>query len=95
MSAAFSPNGRFIVTAGRDRKAKIWETPTGPGTSFDPVAILAHEGVVTDGEFSRDGDLVVTAGFDGTVRVWQWKTYREGRVRVSPRRIEVGTILWA
>ena len=95
-SAAFSPDGQQIVTASEDGKAKVWATPTGPNTSFDPLAVLTHEEwrLVTQAAFSPSGKLVATAGVDGEVLVWQWESYREGRTKVPPRRIDVGTILF-
>ena len=63
--AAFSTDGRLVVTAGRDGSARIWRTD---GTF---VRALAHgDTVLNRARFSRDGKFVVTAGEDGNARVW-------------------------
>lgn len=65
-SAQFSPDGEYIVTAGKDKTARVWEALTG-----NEVAILrGHEGEITNAQFSPDGKYIVTASDDGTVRVY-------------------------
>jgi dipeptidyl aminopeptidase/acylaminoacyl peptidase len=66
-SAAFSPDGRRVVTAGDDGTARIWAAAGGA-----PVAELrGHTGRVDSAAFGPDGRLVVTASADGTGRVWE------------------------
>jgi len=69
-SAAFSPDGSRIVTAGEDSKAIIWDTHT--GRQF-PRA-LYHEATVVAASFSPDGKWIVTASNDRTARVWNADT---------------------
>ena len=69
-SARFSPDGRQLVTASKDRTARVWDAQTGqPLTPPFP-----HEDAVTSARFSPDGRRVVTASADGTARVWEVKT---------------------
>ncbi|MBW4479981.1 MAG: CHAT domain-containing protein [Tolypothrix brevis GSE-NOS-MK-07-07A] len=64
-SANFSPNGKFIVTAGVDKTARIWDF------SGQQLQVLrGHEGSVRSANFSPNGQLIVTASFDRTARVW-------------------------
>jgi WD40 repeat protein len=66
LSAAFSPDGRRIVTASWDNTARVWEGETGK-----QLAVLAgHEGLVLGASFSADGRRVVTASADTTARLW-------------------------
>ena len=56
-SAAFSPDGRFVVTASLDGTARFWEAATGKAIG-EP---LRHESAVLSAAFSPDGRFVVTA----------------------------------
>jgi len=59
----FSPDGRRLVSASKDRTARIW-------TLGRPDAVvIRHELSVNDARFSPDGSFVATAGWDGIVRV--------------------------
>jgi WD40 repeat protein len=64
--AAFSPDGRRVVTASDDRTARVWDTASG-----QPVTPpLTHQDQVWHAAFSPDGRRVVTASWDQTARVW-------------------------
>jgi WD40 repeat protein len=64
--AAFSPDGKRIITASFDKSARIWDTQTS-----EPVGRpLIHEGRVRVAQFSSDGSRVLTASEDGVVRLW-------------------------
>jgi hypothetical protein len=65
-SAAFSPDGKRVVTASLDASARVWNAENGK-----PAAELkGHAGPVNSAAFSPDGKQVVTASGDGTARVW-------------------------
>jgi WD40 repeat protein len=65
-SAAFSPDGRFILTASDDRTARVWDVKTGREVSV----LRGHRRGVQSAAFSPNGSLMVTAGDDGVARVW-------------------------
>ncbi len=65
-SAAFSPDGKRIVTASRDKTARVWNAD---GTG-EPLVLRGHEHWVSAAAFSPDGKRIVTASQDKTVRVW-------------------------
>ena len=69
-SAAFSPDGKRVVTASDDKTARLWDAQTG-----ERVAVLkGHEDSVFRAVFSPDGKRVVTASDDKTARLWVAET---------------------
>lgn len=65
-SVAFSPDGRFVVTASADGTARVWDAATGASLG----ELRGHNGSVNSASFSPDGKFIVTAGVDATVRLW-------------------------
>ena len=72
-SAAFSPDGRRIVTASWDRTARIWDA----ATAKEIVSLRGHDANVMSAAFSFDGLRIVTASWDGTARIWDAETGAE------------------
>ncbi|MBD2411715.1 hypothetical protein FACHB389_24165 [Nostoc calcicola FACHB-389] len=72
-SAAFSPDGKLIVTASgdnssttsNDNTAKVWDLNGKLITD-----LKGHQEQVTSAAFSPDGKLIVTASRDNTAKVW-------------------------
>jgi WD40 repeat protein len=70
-SVAFSPDGRLILTAGYEGRARLWNART---------FRLVHElrgpdsSALNETVFSPDGSHVAAAGNDGTVRIWETAT---------------------
>ena len=71
-AAAFSPDGKQIVTASGDNTAKIWDVVSGKFM----VELKGHEEAVSDASFSPDGKKIVTASWDRTAKIWDAKTGR-------------------
>ncbi|MCK6579426.1 MAG: NB-ARC domain-containing protein [Anaerolineae bacterium] len=65
-SAAYSPDGRRIVSASRDRTVRIWDAETGETLH----TLAGHTRSVNSAAFSPDGRRIVSASSDHTVRVW-------------------------
>src|SRR5262249_55244594 len=65
-SGAFSPDGSRVVTASRDKTARIWDA-----ASAKEIAVLrGHDTDVRSAAFSPDGSRIVTASADKTARIW-------------------------
>src|SRR5262249_4422411 len=65
-SVAFSPDGKLVLTAGRDGDARLWSAAT--GAPRPPMRW--HFGEVSDASFSPDGNWIVTAG-PATAQIWR------------------------
>ena len=78
-SVDFSPDGRRLVSASRDRDAILWDVESGK-----PLRVLrAHFNAVSDARFSPDGRWIVTAG-PRSVGLWKASTGELVRLLYGP-----------
>lgn len=78
LCAAYSRDGRFIVTGSRDKSVRVWNVES---RRPDHGLFLGHTGIINSIDFSPDGKYVVSGANDGTVRVWE---VGKGEVDYSP-----------
>lgn len=70
--AAFSPDGRTVLTASNDYTARLWDAATAK-----PIGLpLRHQSSVSAAAFSPDGTMVITGSADRTARIWDAVTGR-------------------
>jgi WD40 repeat protein len=65
--AAFSDDGRLVVTASQDGEARIWSTATGNELAKTRGV---DQGPLTAAAFSPGGGQIVTGDTDGVIRTW-------------------------
>lgn len=79
-SAAFSADGKLVVTASSDGTARLWDLASGTAQELG----ARPDGVKT-AAFSPDGAQVITSSGDGTLRLWDLNTLNsrelDGRAR--------------
>ena len=78
ISSAFSPDGKNIATASRDRTVRIWNADTGKqleklevNTQVEHPLFPSYVNFVA---FSPDGKKIITASADHIVRIWTLKS---------------------
>ena len=71
LAAAYSPDGRRVATASRDRTAKSWDASTG-GELLQFRE--GHEFTTATAVFFPDGKRLLTTAIDNTTRIWDVAT---------------------
>lgn len=70
---SFSPDGRYLVSAGYSKAAQVWDVANGK-----EIVRMEHDiETIYVATFSPDGKRLLTAGEDHTVRIWEIATARE------------------
>lgn len=79
---AFSPDGRHILSGGRDGLLRLWEVPmSAPAAAPSPSSLVCEiESRVWALAFAPDGRTLAMGSGDGVVRLWErWEgRWREG-----------------
>jgi WD40 repeat protein len=70
LAAAFSHDGRWVVTSGTDGVVRLYDLTTQPPAA-EQVVLPGHQGEVTTLSISDNGRRLYTGGADGTARVWE------------------------
>lgn len=72
-SCAWSPDGRWIVSASNDQLLKVWDAATGQ----ERLTLKGHTGDVNHCEFSPDGRWILSSAWDNTLKTWDAATGAE------------------
>jgi WD40 repeat protein len=72
-SAAFSPDGRYVLSGSFDKTVKLWEISTGR----EIRTFKGHSNLVHSVAFSPDGRRAVSGSQDETLKLWDVETGRE------------------
>jgi WD40 repeat protein len=65
-SAAFSPDGKQILTFSDEDTTRLWNISTQKQVGYE----MKHKGYITGAVFSVDGKHILTSSSDKTVRFW-------------------------
>ena len=90
----YSPDGKLLLTGGRDAHLNIWETENYTCRKSIP----AHNFAIYDICFSPKGNLFATASRDKTIKIWNAETF-EILVRINKEKQDghinsVNKLLW-
>lgn len=66
LSVAFSPDGRFVLSAGADRTVRLWDVQTGQ----EEQQFIGHSDKVWTAQFLPGGRQIASASKDKSVRLW-------------------------
>ena len=70
---AFSPNGKRVLSAGKDGTIRLWNIATGK----PPLVLRGHVGHVRCAAFSPDGKYIASGGADGSALLWDAETGKQ------------------
>lgn len=74
-AVAFSPDGKYALTASDDTTLRLWDTQTGA----EVRRFTGHAGPIYGIAYSHDGKYALSTSGDGTVRLWDIHTGAEVR----------------
>lgn len=87
----FSPDGRYIASAGFDKKVKVWDGHTGKFVA----TLNGHVDYVYQVVWSADSRMLISGSKDSTCKVWQMSNLKRAKVTLSGHEDEVFTLDWA
>jgi ribosome assembly protein 4 len=88
---AFSPDGRYVVSASFDKKVKLWCGKTGRFLA----TFTGHVSAVYQVSWSSDSCFLASASKDSTVKVWSVKEPKKALHTLSGHEDEVFTLDWS
>jgi WD40 repeat protein len=90
-AAAWSPEGRRLITISYDNTARVWDAASGREDSV----LRGHEGALLAAAWSPDGRRIVTASGDGTARVWDTAASGPAQVVLAGHQGAVFAAAWS
>ncbi|XZE53644.1 c-type cytochrome domain-containing protein [Planctomycetaceae bacterium SH139] len=86
-SIAWSPDGKWLVSASRDKTSKVFIAETGELT----LTFNGHQQNVTDAVFAADNQHVISGGDDQRLRIWNIKNGKQLK-EIADLKANVGAL---
>lgn len=92
----YSPDGRYLISAGRDAHFKVWKVDEQYSLQTD---VPAHLFAINHICYSPDGALFATCSMDKSIKVWDAEQFRLlkviDRARHAGHGTSVNKLLWS
>jgi WD40 repeat protein len=73
LSVAIGPDSAFVVSASRDKSAKLWDLQN----AREVRSFMGHQASVTVAAFSPDRKTLITGSNDKSIKIWDVETGKE------------------
>lgn len=92
---SFSPDGRYLLSGGRDARLNIWDCEN-QFQLFESIA--AHMYAINNIQFSGSGRYFATCSMDKTIKIWDGQEFKLlkviDRARHAGHATSVNKLLW-
>ncbi len=75
ISVAYSPDGKTLASARRDKTIRLWDVKTGK----ERASLKGHPGIVSSVTYSPDGKTLASGSTDTTAKLWDQPSH--GHIR--------------
>jgi WD40 repeat protein len=94
-SVAYSPDGRFLLSGGRDAHLQVWDAAQAYPLH---TSVVAHMYAINHIAYQPEGQYFVTASMDKSIKIWEAATFRLlkviDRARHAGHGTSVNKLLW-